>query len=85
MIYKYNKGHQDVPLRKEHTEIILTWKALSYPWIIAEMFHINEELEIANPSSCMTLVCVACVFDRHRFGKNKQVPQNDALRKIHVI
>ena len=53
--------------------------------LLRNCFILNEELKIANPSSCITLVCVACVFDRHRFGKNKQVPQNDALRKIHLI
>ena len=47
--------------------MILFWKALDYQLIIAEVFHSNEEF--ANSSSCITLVCVACVIDRHRFGK----------------
>ena len=41
--------------------MILSWETLVYQWIFAEVFHANEEL--ANPSSCITLVCVACLFD----------------------
>ena len=29
--------------------------------------------------------CVACVFDRNRFGEKKMVSQNDALRTVHLI
>ena len=59
----------------------LSWETFAYQWIIAEVFHSDEEF--ANPSSCITLVCVACVFERHRFGYKKLVPQNDGLRNVN--
>ena len=63
--------------------MIFSCETFAYQWIIAEVFHSDEEF--ANPicSSCITLVCVACVFDKHRFGNKKLVPQNDGLRNVN--
>ena len=52
-------------------EMILSRENLAYQWIVAEVFPKNEEFANPTCSSCITLVCVACVFDRHRLGKQK--------------
>ena len=64
--------------------MILSWETFVYQWIFAEVCHANEDFANPTCSSCITLVCEACVFDRHTFGENKLVPQNDALRKVHL-
>ena len=66
--------------------MILSWEALVYQWIFAEVCHANEEFANATCSSCITLVCVACAFD-HDTGlvKKKADPKNDALRKVILI
>ena len=63
----------------------LSWETLAYQWIIAEVCHANEEFSNPTCSSSITLDCVACVFDRHRFEENKLVSQNNALRQNHLI
>ena len=63
--------------------MILSWETLAYNCIIAEVFHSDEEF--ANPIILIGWFCVACVFDRHRFGEKKLVSQNDALRNVHLI
>ena len=63
--------------------MILSWKTLAYQWIIAEVFYSDEEFVNPTCNYCITLVCVACVFDRHRFGNKKLVPQNDGLRNVN--
>ena len=63
--------------------MILSWETLAYNWIIAEVFHSDEEFANPTCSSCIKLVCVACVFDRHRFDNKKLVPQNDGLRNVN--
>ena len=63
--------------------MILSCETLAYQWLIAEVFYSDEEFANPTCSSCITLVCVACVFDRHRFGNKKLVPQNDGLRNVN--
>ena len=63
--------------------MIFSWETVAYQWIIAEVLHSNEEFANPTCSSCITLVFVACVFDRHRFGNKKLVPQNDCLRNVN--
>ena len=63
--------------------MFLSWNPLAYQWIIPEVFHSDEEF--ANPSSCITLVCVACMFDRHLFGKQKLAHKMKLSEKIHLI
>lgn len=65
--------------------MILSLETLDYQWIIAEVSHSDEEFAHSTCSSCITLVCVACVFDIHRFGENKLVSQNDILRSVHFF
>ena len=81
MIYKYNTGQRDDPLNTDQ-EMILSWETLAYQWIIAEVFYSDEEFAKPTCNSCITLVCVACVFDRHRFRNKKLVPQNDGLKNV---
>ena len=63
--------------------MILSWKTFAYQWIIAEVFYSDGEFAKPTCNSCITLVCMACVFDRHRFGNKKLVPQNDGLRNVN--
>ena len=63
--------------------MILSWESLAYQWIIAEVFYSDEEFAKPTCNSCISLVCVACVSDRHRFGNKKLVPQNDGLRNVY--
>ena len=65
-------------------KITISCETLAYQWIFAEMFHSDEEFANPTCSSCITLVCVACAFDWHRFGKKKTGPKNDALRKVYL-
>ena len=75
MIYNYNRGQQADPLYTEHKEMILSWETFGYQWIIAEVFHSDEEF--ANlPYSFVWLVCLI---------NTGLVKKNDALRNIHLI
>ena len=64
--------------------MILSWETLVYQWIIAEVFHSDEEFAKPTCSSCISFICVDCVFDRHNFVK-KICSQNVALRNVHVF
>ena len=56
----YNKGQQEDSLNTEHYEMILSWETLAYNWIIAEVFHSDEEFD--NPT-CSWFVWLMCLID----------------------
>ena len=60
---------------------------LAYNWIIAEVFHSDEEFANPKCSSCVRLVLCglcACLIEIG-LVKKKLVSQNDALRNVHLI
>ena len=65
--------------------MIISCETLAYQWIIAEVFHSDEEFAntTCTCSSFVKLVCVANVFERHLFGNKKLVLQNDGLRNVN--
>ena len=56
-----------------------------YQLIIAEVFYSDRDFGNPACNPCNKLVSVACVFDRHRFGGEKLVPQNKALKNVYLI
>ena len=57
--------------------MILSWESLAYQWIIAEVFHSDEEF--ANPS-CSSCIRLVCLIDTG-LVKKELVSQNDAGAK----
>ena len=65
--------------------MILSWEAFAYQWIIAEVCHSDAEFAKPTCTSCISLICVACVLDRYHFLNIKICSQNDPLRNVHVF